>query len=67
MSDKYKANLNELAKRLTVYEGGKKNLTIAQVKDVLAALGDVFREVGLIKAFIYLVAIYNRAGKNSKN
>lgn len=35
-------NLNELAKEITLREGKKKSLTIAQVKEVLGILSDVF-------------------------
>lgn len=35
-------NLNELALRVAEYEGGKKNLSIAQIKEVIACIGAVF-------------------------
>lgn len=34
-------NLNELAKEICKIEGGKKNLPIAQVKEVLKSLGSL--------------------------
>lgn len=40
-------NLNKLAKEITLREGGKKSLTIAQVKEVLRHLGDIFYEDSL--------------------
>lgn len=37
-------NLNKLAKEITLREGGKKSLTVAQVKEVLRHLGDMIHE-----------------------
>jgi len=37
-------NMNDLAQEITRREGGKKNLSIAQVKEVLAHLSDVIYE-----------------------
>lgn len=37
-------NLNDLAEEISALEGGKKNLTIAQIKEVIACLGKVAYE-----------------------
>lgn len=38
-------NLNQLAKEITLREGGKVNLSIAQVKEVLRCLIDIAEEM----------------------
>ncbi len=35
-------NLNELAKEVSALEGGKKNLSIAQIKEVIRCIGVIF-------------------------
>lgn len=37
-------NLNEFAKKITLKEGGKKNLSIAQVKEVIRLVFDELRK-----------------------
>ena len=37
-------NMNELARAISVYEGGKQELSIAQIKEVLALLSDYLAE-----------------------
>ena len=39
-------NMNELSEEVTRREGGKVNLSIAQVKEVLAHLSDISYEIG---------------------
>ncbi len=41
-----KVNLNDLAKDVCAIEGGKVNLNIAEVKQVLKCLGSVLTEKG---------------------
>lgn len=38
-------NLNELARRITMYEGGEIEVNIAQVKDVLRSLGSIMLDM----------------------
>ncbi len=59
-------NLNKLADALTDLEGGKTNLTIAQVKDVIAALGEHWRGVLPEQAAAEFAAIIAKAGLRSK-
>lgn len=37
-------NLNELAKEVSKREGGKQNLSIAQIKEVIRHIKDIIRE-----------------------
>lgn len=37
-------NLNELAREVTLMEGGKVRISIAQVKEVLKIVGDLMRQ-----------------------
>lgn len=59
-------NLNKLAVAICEKEGGKANLTIAQVKDVLAAMGEHWRTVAPEVAASEYAAIVERAGLKSK-
>ena len=59
-------NLNQLAKELTVHEAGKKQTNIAQTKDVLAALGAVFRELNFWDFLCLAKKIRDKAGIKSK-
>jgi hypothetical protein len=45
-------NLNQLAKEITKIEGGRVNLSIAQVKEVLRCFGDVAYKIGDDMAFL---------------
>lgn len=38
-------NLNELAQEVTAREGLKKNVNIAQVKEIVRIIGDIFAEM----------------------
>jgi hypothetical protein len=38
-------NLNELAQHVSLAEGGKKNLSIAEIKEVISCLGVVLASV----------------------
>lgn len=58
-----KINLHALAAVIAVREGGKQNITIAQIKDVLAALGNHLRALGWRRAFWVCWEIYCRAGR----
>jgi hypothetical protein len=58
-------NLNNLAKTLAVQEGGNVNLTIAQIKDTIAALGQHWRDCDPEVAAAEFAAIVERAGKKS--
>lgn len=40
-----KVNLNELAREISDLEGGKKNLSIAQIKEVINCLGKILRSM----------------------
>lgn len=56
-------NLNELAAEIAYYEGGKKNLTIAQIKEVLSCLGTVLaHDVDKEDAFLIISKLI-RKGK----
>lgn len=59
-----KVDLNELAKELTLIEGKKEPISIAQVKEVMACQGARWRRVGFCTAFAEFVSIYKRAGKS---
>jgi hypothetical protein len=56
-------NLNELARVLTLEEGGKRSATIAQTKELLGVLGRRWRRIGWIGALKDVVAIMTRAGR----
>lgn len=60
-----KVNLNTLANEITDAEQGKVNLTVAQVKDVIAALGHRWRDLPAPQAAAEFAAITERAGKSS--
>lgn len=38
-------NLNDLAREIAELEGGKQNLSIAQIKEVVRCLGDILHEM----------------------
>ncbi len=60
-------NLNNLARRLCVLEGGTVDLPIAQVKDVLAALATVLREQhSVAAAFEIVAALVARGGRRGR-
>lgn len=50
-------NLNELAKQICLLEGGKKQLTVAQVKEVLKCLGEVLNSLETADAFALLAKL----------
>ena len=59
-------NLNELAKAISVKEGGKQNLSIAQIKEVLRCFGDVLLERQDDLEFLEICSkIYARAKKRA--
>ena len=64
--EQMRINLNKLANELTELEGGNVNLTVAQVKDVIAALGDRWRTVSPEQAASEYAAIVERAGLREK-
>lgn len=64
--EQMRINLNKMANELTELEGGNVNLTVAQVKDVLAALGDRWRTVSPEQAASEYAAIVERAGLREK-
>lgn len=43
-------NLNELAKEISSLEGGKRNLSIGDIKEVLRCLGDIVKKMSLADA-----------------
>lgn len=51
MRKKAKANLNLLAREIADLEGGKQNLSIAQIKEVLSCLGTILRSMDTKSAF----------------
>ena len=59
-------NLNRLANELCDIEDGKTDLTVAQIKDVLAALGERWRSLPTEQASAEFAAIVARAGLKSK-
>ena len=58
-------DLNTLARQICAFEGGTVNLPIGQVKDVLAALGDVLRDQSRVGQLAILAALVERAGKRA--
>jgi hypothetical protein len=58
-----KINLNTLAVDICSEEGKRKGVNIANMKEVIGALGRTLRSYGPFKAFLVFVAIYKRAGK----
>lgn len=63
-------NLNELAKEISRLEGGKKELSIAQIKEVIKCMGVVlcrFYQADNHKEFVSVVAKIVRIGRPTKN
>ena len=50
-------NLNQLAKAITELEGGKVNLPIAQVKEVLHCLGAVLVDLDMEEALVIVARL----------
>jgi hypothetical protein len=60
-------NLNQLAKEITKIEGGRVNLSIAQVKEVMRCLGDVAYKIGDDMAFLEICSkLYLGARKRAE-
>jgi hypothetical protein len=60
-------NLNELAKKVSEIEGGKQNLAIAQIKEVISALGHVLSKVDPDEAsFLFAAILEKGAAKVNK-
>ena len=55
-------NLNELAQTVTSREGLKKSVNIAQVKEVIRVIGDIFAELSLYQ-FLKLAFKIRRGGQ----
>lgn len=62
-----KINLADVNKTICDREKGKREVNIAQVADVMAALGSYMRSVGPVRAFRIFLAIRSRAGVQSKS
>lgn len=61
-------NLNELAQRIAQKEAGKKNISIAQIKEVLRCFGDVLLERQDDLEFLEICSkIYARAKKRASS
>lgn len=60
---KPKVNLNQLAKDISYYEGGKKNLSIAQIKEVLNCLGYILAVDFTSEDVLITVAKLMKAGR----
>jgi hypothetical protein len=56
-------NLNQLAKQICALEGGKQNLSIAQVKEVLKCLGLILEESSVESALLIVAKLAKPAGK----
>lgn len=56
-------NLNELAREVTLREGLKKSISIAQVKEVIRCLGDVLCELSPETALAVVALICRRRVK----
>ncbi len=56
-------NLNEFAKKITLKEGGKKSLSIAQVKEVIRLVFDELRK----HPFDTIVELFFTSKKNKKS
>lgn len=52
-------NLNQLAKAICKIEGGKVNLTIAQIKEVIKCIGIVSQKDPFILDHIYELGLYH--------
>lgn len=52
-------NLNELAKEISKLEGGKINLPIAQIKEVLKCLGAILAELETSDALVVVARVIN--------
>lgn len=57
-----KSNLNGLAVELSIREGGKEQINIAQIKELLGMLGDQWRSVPFEEVMADVYAIIDRAG-----
>lgn len=60
MKKKSKANLNLLAQEVADLEGGKKNLSIAQIKEVLKCLGTILGSMDSKSALITMERLIKR-------
>lgn len=60
-------NLNILANELTYVEGLAEDLSVAQIKEILAILGIRWRTMSEHEAFKEFQAILNKAGKYSRH
>lgn len=63
-----KINLTSIAKRIAeIDNSGKRDLSIVQIRECLAALGIFLRTLTITDALRVCIAIIERAGKKSKN
>lgn len=56
-------NLNDLARKVAALEGGVRELSIAEIREVIACVGAVLRRETVWSALCYLWAIWRRAGR----
>ena len=50
-------NLHQLSIRLTQKEGKKRQVDIAQTKEIIKRLGEIFNEIGLLQTLILVFKI----------
>jgi hypothetical protein len=50
-------NLNDLAKEVALLEGGKQNLSIAQIKEVIKCVGMVLAELDSLTASVLVAKL----------
>ena len=60
-------NLNQLPRYLAKYEKGRTGVNIAQIKDVVAAQGELFRTMSLWECLLLAKQIRDKAGVRSKS
>lgn len=60
-------NLNELAKEITLLEGKSESINIAQVKEMIAILGNRWRAMEMNEVIEEVNAIRDRAGTKATN
>lgn len=58
-----RANLNKLAREITLVEGLEKSISIAQVKEVLGILGERWRDGTVEQMAAEVSALVSRAGR----
>lgn len=58
-------NMNELAVKITKYEGKKQSVNIAQTKEIIKVIGRIFNEISVCE-FIKLSWNIRKHGKTKK-